>query len=138
MAHGLCLTAGFELSLACDLLWAARGVQFGLVEKVVGITPLMGGTQRVADRAGAARARELVMTGGLYTAETLHEWGVVNRVLDRGDLLDTARRFAAGLAAGPDPRARRDEGGGQGAVRPRGGRRGREGGAFDLTSVRDA
>jgi enoyl-CoA hydratase/carnithine racemase len=101
VAHGLCLTAGFELSLACDLLWAARGVQFGLVEKVVGITPLMGGTQRVADRAGAARARELVMTGGLYTGETLHEWGVVNRVLDRGDLLDTARRFAAGLAAGP-------------------------------------
>ena len=101
LAHGLCLTAGFELSLACDLLWAARNVQFGLVEKVVGITPLMGGTQRVAERAGAARARELVMTGGLYTAETLHEWGVVNRVLDSGDLLATGRRFAAGLAAGP-------------------------------------
>jgi enoyl-CoA hydratase/carnithine racemase len=101
VAHGLCLTAGFELSLACDLLWAARNVQFGLVEKVVGITPLMGGTQRVAERAGAARARELVMTGGLYAAETLQGWGVVNRVLDSGDLLSSARRFAAGLAAGP-------------------------------------
>ena len=101
LAHGLCLTAGFELSLACDLLWAARNVQFGLVEKVVGITPLMGGTQRLAERAGAARARELVMTGGLYGAETLHAWGVVNRVLDSGDLLASARRFAAGLAAGP-------------------------------------
>jgi enoyl-CoA hydratase len=101
VAHGLCLTAGLELSLACDLLWAAEGVQFGLVEKVVGITPLMGGTQRMAERAGTARAREFVMTGRLYDAQTLHQWGVVNRVLAPDDLLDKARRFAADLAAGP-------------------------------------
>ena len=101
VAHGLCLTAALELSLACDLLWAAEGVQFGLVEAVVGITPLMGGTQRMAERAGSARAREFVMTGGLFTAETLHDWGVVNRVLPGEELLDKARRFAARLAAGP-------------------------------------
>ena len=52
---GLCLTAGLELSLACDLMWAAEAAQFGLVEAVVGITPLMGGTQRMAERAGTAR-----------------------------------------------------------------------------------
>src|SRR5215208_180792 len=101
VAHGLCLTAGLELSLACDLLWAGEGVQFGLVEKVVGITPLMGGTQRMAERAGTARAREFVMTGGLYDAETLHAWGVVNRVVRVEDLLEKARRFAARLAEGP-------------------------------------
>jgi enoyl-CoA hydratase len=101
VAHGLCLTAALELSLACDLLWAGSGVQFGLVEQVVGITPLMGGTQRIAERAGSARARELVMTGDLYDAETLHAWGVVNRVLDGGELLSAARAFAARLAAGP-------------------------------------
>jgi enoyl-CoA hydratase/carnithine racemase len=101
VAHGLCLTAALELSLACDLLWAGEGVQFGLVEAVVGITPLMGGTQRMAERAGSARAREFVMTGGLFTAETLHDWGVVNRVLPAGELLEKARRFAARLAAGP-------------------------------------
>jgi enoyl-CoA hydratase/carnithine racemase len=101
VAHGLCLTAALELSLACDLLWAGEAVQFGLVEAVVGITPLMGGTQRMAERAGAARAREFVMTGGLFTAETLHGWGVVNRVLPGEELLGKARRFAAKLAAGP-------------------------------------
>jgi enoyl-CoA hydratase len=101
VAHGLCLTAALELSLACDLLWAGEGVQFGLVEAVVGITPLMGGTQRMAERAGTARAREFVMTGGLFTAETLHDWGVVNRVLPAAELLDEARRFAARLASGP-------------------------------------
>ena len=57
VAHGLCLTAALELSLACDLLWAGEGVQFGLVEAVVGITPLMGGTQRMAERAGPAHGR---------------------------------------------------------------------------------
>src|SRR5689334_13312287 len=100
-AHGLCLTAGLELSLACDLLWAAEDARFGLVEKVVGITPLMGGTQRMAERAGTARAREFVYSGALFEAPTLHGWGVVNRVLDAGELLADARAFAAELAAGP-------------------------------------
>jgi enoyl-CoA hydratase/carnithine racemase len=101
VAHGLCLTAALEIALACDMLWAAEGAQFGLVERVVGITPLMGGTQRMAERAGSARAKEFVMTGGLYTAETLHEWGVVNRVLSPDELLESARTFAAQLASGP-------------------------------------
>jgi enoyl-CoA hydratase len=61
----------------------------------------MGGTQRIAERAGSARARELVMTGRLYDAETLHAWGVVNRVVPGGELLAKARKFAAELAAGP-------------------------------------
>ena len=99
--HGLCLTAGFELSLACDMIWASEPAQFGLVEIVVGLTPLMGGTQRVAERAGPARARELVMSGGLYPAETLERWNVVNRVLPEGELLEKSMRFAARLAEGP-------------------------------------
>jgi enoyl-CoA hydratase len=99
--HGLCLTAGLELSLACDLLWASEGARFGLVERVVGITPLMGGTQRMAERAGTARAREFVYSGALYDAATMHAWGVVNRVLPEDDLLEDARAFAAELAAGP-------------------------------------
>ena len=101
VVQGLCLTAGLELALACDLLWAAEEARFGLVEKVVGITPLMGGTQRMTERAGTARAREFVMTGDLYPAAELETWGVVNRVLADGELLPQARAFAAGLAAGP-------------------------------------
>src|SRR3954467_12533403 len=99
--HGLCLTAGFELSLACDMIWAAESAQLGLVEIVVGLTPLMGGTQRVAERAGPARARELVMSGGLYPAETLERWNVINRVLPDGELAEKSMRFAERLAAGP-------------------------------------
>ena len=101
VVHGLCLTAGLELSLACDLMWASEDARFGLVEKVVGITPLMGGTQRMAERAGTARAREFVFSGELFDSATLHGWGVINRVLADDAMLDDARAFARTLAAGP-------------------------------------
>ena len=100
-AHALCLTAAFELSLACDLLLAAESATFGLVETVVGLTPAMGGTQRLAERAGPARARELVMTGDLYYAATLERWNVVNRVLPDEGFGDAAQAFARRLAEGP-------------------------------------
>jgi enoyl-CoA hydratase/carnithine racemase len=61
----------------------------------------MGGTQRVAERAGPARARELVMSGGLYPAETLERWNVVNRVLPDADLAEKSMKFAHRLAGGP-------------------------------------
>jgi len=100
-AHGLCLTAAFELSLGCDLLLAAQSARFGLVETVVGLTPAMGGTQRLVERAGPARARELVMTGELYGAGTLERWNVVNRVLPDEGFDAAARAFAKSLAEGP-------------------------------------
>lgn len=100
-AHSLCLTAAFELSLGCDLLLAAESARFGLVETVVGLTPAMGGTQRLAERAGPARARELVMTGELYDAATLERWNVVNRVLPDEGFDEAARGFARKLASGP-------------------------------------
>jgi enoyl-CoA hydratase/carnithine racemase len=100
-AHALCLTAAFELSLACDLLLAAESARFGLVETVVGLTPAMGGTQRLSERAGPARARELVMTGALYDAATLERWNVVNRVLPDAGFDAAARAFALSLAQGP-------------------------------------
>ena len=99
--HGLCLTAGLELVLACDMIWAAESAQFGLVETVIGLTPLMGGTQRIAERAGPARARELVMSGGLYDAAALERWNVVSRVLPDAELAEKALRFAQRLASGP-------------------------------------
>ncbi len=101
LVHGLCLTAGLEASLGCDMIWAAEGSRFGLVERVVGLTPFGGGVQRMAERAGPARAREFVMTGELYDAEAMLEWGVVNRVLPPGELLESGMGFARELAAGP-------------------------------------
>jgi enoyl-CoA hydratase len=101
LVHGLCLTAGLEVSLACDMIWATESARFGLVEAVVGLTPGAGGTQRMAERAGPARAAEFVMSGGLYDAATLERWNVVNRVVGDDELLEKGMRFAHRLADGP-------------------------------------
>ncbi len=100
-AHALCLTWAFELALACDLIVAAESASFGLVETVVGLTPAMGGTQRLAERAGTGRAREFVMTGRPYDAATLERWSVVNRVWPDAGFDAAARELAGALAAGP-------------------------------------
>lgn len=100
-AHGLCLAAGLEVALACDLIWAADDAQLGLIEAVIGATPFGGGTQRLAARAGAGRAAEAVLAARAYPAETMREWGVVNRVVAAGELHEKARSFVERLAAGP-------------------------------------
>jgi enoyl-CoA hydratase/carnithine racemase len=100
-AHALCLTWGFELALGCDLLVAAESASFGMVERRFALTPAMGGTQRVAARAGIARAREMVLTGALYPATTLAGWNVVNLVLPDQGFAGAARDYTAGLASGP-------------------------------------
>jgi enoyl-CoA hydratase len=100
-AHSLCLTAAFEIALACDLLVAAEGARFGLVETVVGLTPSMGGPQRLTERAGPARARQLVYTGELFDAATLERWGVVTRVLPDDGFADASHALALRLANGP-------------------------------------
>lgn len=100
-AHGLCLTWAFELALACDLILATPSARFGLVEKVVGLTPAMGGTQRLAERAGTGRAREFVMAGRTFEAAELERWNVVNRLLPDDGFESGAVAFARELAAGP-------------------------------------
>ncbi|HEY6729643.1 MAG TPA: enoyl-CoA hydratase/isomerase family protein [Solirubrobacterales bacterium] len=100
-AHALTLTAAFELALACDLIVASPQAKFGLVEKVVGLTPSMGGTQRLAERAGSGRARHFVMSGDLFGAEEMERWGVVNLIFEDEEFDAAARELAAELAAGP-------------------------------------
>jgi len=100
-AHALCLTWAFEIAVACDVLLAAERASFGLVENVIGLTPTMGGTQRLAARAGVGRAKEFVMTGDRYSAATLERWNVVNKVLPDAGFAEAALAYARRLAAGP-------------------------------------
>lgn len=100
-AHAITLTAAFEISLACDLIVASPKAKFGLVEKVVGLTPSMGGTQRLAERAGSGRARQFVMTGEFFDAEEMERWGVVNTIFPADEFEARSRALAEELAAGP-------------------------------------
>jgi enoyl-CoA hydratase/carnithine racemase len=100
-AHALTLTWAFEVAVACDIIVATPRAKFGLVERVIGLTPTMGGTQRLAARAGVGRAKEFVFTGAAYDAETLERWNVVNRVLPAEGFDEAVLAFAATLANGP-------------------------------------
>jgi enoyl-CoA hydratase len=100
-AHALTLTAAFEIALACDLLVASRSARFGFPENVVGLTPSMGGTQRLAARGGVAFARSVVLTGERYDAETLERQGIVHRVWDDEVFEQRALELATRLSDGP-------------------------------------
>ncbi|MCW2749361.1 MAG: enoyl-CoA hydratase [Aeromicrobium sp.] len=100
-AHALTLTWAFEVAVACDIILATETAKFGLVERVIGLTPTMGGTQRLAARAGVARAKEFVFTGALYDAETLERWNVVNRVLPEDGFDQAVLEFVTSIAIGP-------------------------------------
>lgn len=100
-AHALTLTWALEVALACDLVVASEKAKFGLVERVIGLTPTMGGTQRLAQRAGVARAKEVVFTGDLFDAATFERWDVVNRVLPVDGFDDAVAAIVRQVAVGP-------------------------------------
>ncbi|MFM0088796.1 enoyl-CoA hydratase/isomerase family protein [Paraburkholderia sediminicola] len=99
--HGVALGGGFELALACDLIVASASAKFGLVEATLGLHPLMGGIQRLIARAGAARAKEMVMLARRHDATTLERWNVINRVVPDHQLDEVTLSLASELAAGP-------------------------------------
>ncbi|MGO9602405.1 MAG: enoyl-CoA hydratase/isomerase family protein [Candidatus Binataceae bacterium] len=99
--QGLCIAAGLELVLACDLLWAAASARFGQAEASIGTTTLLGGVQRLAERAGPARAREIIFTADQYDAATFERWNIVNKVVPDAEFEAQTRAFAERLATGP-------------------------------------
>src|SRR5262249_14891110 len=99
--QGFCLAAGLELALACDLIVAGESAKFAQVEATIGTATLLGGAQRLAERVGSARAREIVFTADLYDAQTFERWHIVNRVVPDAQLAEESMGLARRLAAGP-------------------------------------
>jgi len=96
--NGLAFGGGCELAMACDLRIAARSATFGQPEIKLGIIPGFGGTQRLPRLVGVNKALEMNLTGDPILAEEAFELGLVNRVVDDHELLDTALRWARKLA----------------------------------------
>lgn len=99
--NGLCFAAGLEVALACDFIIAADDAVFAQVEALIGVTTLLGGVYRLAERCGPAIAREIVYTADQYTAEQFAQWHIVNRVVPAADLHKTAVDVARKIARGP-------------------------------------
>jgi enoyl-CoA hydratase/carnithine racemase len=99
--HGVCIGGGLETALACDLIVAGESAKIGFVEATLGLNPLMGGIQRVTERAGSARAKEMVLLGRRHDARTLERWNVINRVVPDDKLAAVSLTLAHEIANGP-------------------------------------
>ncbi len=99
--HGVCVGGGLEVALAADLIVAAESAKIGSVEATIGLNPLMGAIQRITQRAGAARAKEMALLARRYDARTLEKWNIINRVVPDEQLVDASATLAHELANGP-------------------------------------
>jgi enoyl-CoA hydratase / 3-hydroxyacyl-CoA dehydrogenase len=97
--NGLAFGGGCELAMACDVRIAARSAIFGQPEIKLGIIPGFGGTQRLPRLVGTNKALEMNLIGDPILADEAFELGLVNRLVDDHELLDTALSWARKLAA---------------------------------------
>jgi enoyl-CoA hydratase len=97
--HGFCLGGGLELAMACDIRVAAEDAQLGQPEIKLGLIPGGGGTQRLPRLVGLGRALYLNLTGDPIDGKTAYDWGLVERVVAREQLLETAVGIAQTIAA---------------------------------------
>jgi enoyl-CoA hydratase/3-hydroxyacyl-CoA dehydrogenase len=96
--NGLAFGGGCELAMACDVRIAARSAIFGQPEIKLGIIPGFGGTQRLPRLVGENKALEMNLLGDPILAEEAYELGLVNRMVEDHELLDTALAWARKLA----------------------------------------
>jgi len=97
--NGYCLGGGLTLLLATDVRIASSDATFGVPEVKRGVIPANGGTQRLVQQVPFARAMQLLLTGECIDARTALEWGIVNEVVAKERVLETATHYAQRIAA---------------------------------------
>ncbi len=96
--NGFALGGGCELAMACDIRVASDIAKFGQPEVNLGVIPGFGGTQRLARLVGKGRALELLYTGDIIDANEAYRIGLVNKVVERGQLLQVCGEMAAKIS----------------------------------------
>jgi len=99
--NGVAAGAGMSLALSADIKLMARSAYFLQAFARIGLVPDCGSSWILPRLVGVARALELSLLAERLPAETAAAWGLVNRVVDDGDLAEAARGMAARLATGP-------------------------------------
>lgn len=97
-ANGTAVAGGLELLLGCDVVIASADAEFGLPEVKRGLIPGGGGTT-IGTRIPLNVAMELILTGDTISAARAYEIGLVNAVVPAGEVLASALRLAARIAA---------------------------------------
>ena len=96
--NGFALGGGCELSMSCDIRIASENAVFGQPEVGLGITPGFGGTQRLARIVGPGMAKQMIFTARNIKAPEALRIGLVNAVYPSEELMDQAKKMAAGIA----------------------------------------
>jgi len=96
--NGVALGGGFALALACDFRIAAKEASLGVPETNVGIFFPWGCTPRLVHLIGPARAKELIMTGRVVSAQEALSLGLVNKVVPRTELMRASHELIAAIA----------------------------------------
>ncbi len=98
---GYALGGGCELAMMCDMIIAADSAKFGQPEIKLGVTPGMGGSQRMARAIGKAKTMDMCLTGRMMDAREAEASGLVARVVPAADLQAEALKAAEAIAAMP-------------------------------------
>jgi enoyl-CoA hydratase/carnithine racemase len=101
VVQGIAFGGGFELALACDFLVAADNATLRCVEVTTAMLPIAGALQRIAERAGRARASRFAMLGEPISGREAGALGIATHVVPENELSATAAALARQLAAGP-------------------------------------
>ncbi|KAK7993324.1 ClpP/crotonase-like domain-containing protein [Apiospora arundinis] len=96
---GAALGGGCEISLACDMIYAAEDAMFGLPEMKIGTIPGAGGTQRLARALGKHKAMEFILTGEPASGAEFERLGMVTRVFPKEKVLEEAMKLATKIAS---------------------------------------
>ena len=99
--EGYCVAGGMELALWCDLRVAASNAVFGIFNRRFGVPLVDGGTVRLARIAGQGLAMDLILTGRAIGAQEAERHGLVNRVVEPGQVLAEAVALAQRIAGFP-------------------------------------
>ena len=97
--HGYVLGSGIEIALCCDIRIASEDTWLGMPEVGLGIIPAAGGTQTLPRTVGRGKALEMLLTNNWIRAEEAYHIGLVNRVVQRDELLRSAEEVAKKIAS---------------------------------------
>ena len=99
--NGYALGGGFEIPLSCDLILASESATMGLPEVFLSLIPGGGGTQRLVQKIGINRVKEMLFMGSAVDSKLLYDWGIVNRIFSDDDFLSEVMDFAKKLSRRP-------------------------------------
>jgi enoyl-CoA hydratase len=97
--NGAAVGGGLELALACDLRIAADNASFSFPEPRLGLIPAAGGTQRLAQAVGKARAKELILGGQVWQATEALRFGLLSEVTEPENLVPKTQQWVERIAS---------------------------------------